>query len=97
MNTELKRLAARRAELVAHCASQRVDAAQEFRALAIPVSAASLRGYLGSHMTTTLAVAGAVLGLLATRPKRAITLVSAGMSLWKLARKVLPLLSQAPH
>jgi hypothetical protein len=92
MSNDLKRLAARRAQLVAQCEQQRVEMAQEVASLTTPFSTAGVGGYLGSHKKLMLALAGAVLGLVATRPKRLVALAAGGLSMWKMARNVLPLL-----
>jgi hypothetical protein len=96
MSNEHKPLAARRAELVAQCEHQRQQVRQEFAELKAPVSADGLRTYLRTYLAThrkmLLGVAGVALGLVATRPKRLLSLAAAGMSAYKLARGVLPLL-----
>jgi hypothetical protein len=96
MSNEHQPLAARRAELVAECEQQRQAIRQELAALTSPVSADGIRtrllSYLGSHRHRLLGVAGVALGLAATRPQRLLSLAGAGMSMWKLARGVLPLL-----
>ena len=86
MNTELP-LAQRRANLIARCAQQRVDAAHEVRALVAPVGEG---GSFGSNLKLPLTIAGVVLGLIATRSVRAMPLITAGLSLWKLVKGVLP-------
>jgi hypothetical protein len=93
MSNDHKRLALRRAELVAECEQQRQEVRQEFAELKAPVSADGIRGYLASHRKMLLGVAGVALGLVATRPKRLLSLAAAGMSIWKVARGLLPLLS----
>jgi hypothetical protein len=96
MSNERQPLAARRAALVAECEQQRQQVRQEFAALKAPVSAdgirSYLRTYLSPHRKLLLGVAGVALGLVATRPKRLLSLAGAGMSIWKLARGLLPLL-----
>jgi hypothetical protein len=80
---------ARRAALVARCAQQRLDAAQEVRALLAPVDKSlSIAGNLKLPLT----IAGVVLGMIATRSGRAMPIVTAGLGLWNLVRKVLPML-----
>lgn len=81
-------LAQRRAALIAQCAAQRSEARDQLRALAKPAGAAGLLRYLPRNKLV-LAAAGVLLGLLATRPGRAVSLVTAGLSLWKLVRSVL--------
>jgi hypothetical protein len=76
----------RRASLIAQCAQQRVDAAREVRALLAPASS------VGVGLKLPLTIAGVVLGMIATRSGRAMPMLTAGLSLWKLVRKVLPML-----
>jgi hypothetical protein len=85
-------LAVRRAELVAQCEQQRHEVRQEVAALKPPVSTSGIRTCLATHRKMLLGVAGVALGLAATRPQRLLSLAGAGMSMWKLARGVLPLL-----
>jgi hypothetical protein len=74
-----------RAALIAQCEQQR----QEMHSLLAPAEkSASLFG----NLKLPLMIAGVVLGMLATRSGRAMPLITAGLSLWKLAGKVLPLL-----
>lgn len=94
MNKQAASLAQRRAELVEQCAHQRAFLAQECASLRAPLGGGGLRGYLGSHKAATLALAGVALGLLATRPKKLLSFTAAGLSMWKLARRVLPMLSR---
>ncbi len=75
----------RRAALIARCAQQRVEAAEEVRALVAPVST-------GTGLKVPLAIAGVVLGMIATRSGRAMPLLTAGLSVWKLAKSLLPML-----
>jgi hypothetical protein len=60
MKTEPTPLAARRAELVAQCAQQRVDLAHELHALRTPLGAGGVRAWLGAHKTTLLGAGGVV-------------------------------------
>jgi ATP-dependent exoDNAse (exonuclease V) alpha subunit len=91
MNNDARRLplAGRRAVLIARCAQQRLEAAQEVRELLAPVDKSlSIAGSLKLPLT----IAGVVLGMIATRSGRAMPMVTAGLGLWKLVRKVLPIL-----
>jgi hypothetical protein len=96
MSNERKPLAVRRAELVAQCEQQRHEVRQEFAELKAAVRADgmrnSLRTYFLTHRKMLLGAGGVALGLVATRPKRLLSLAAAGMSAYKLARGVLPLL-----
>jgi hypothetical protein len=93
MSTDGKRpalsLAMRREALVAQCAHQRLAAGSEARALIAPLSPGGLRQHFGSRVRLPLTIAGVVLGMIATRRGRALPMISAGLSLWKLARSVL--------
>jgi hypothetical protein len=94
VNKQAASLAQRRAELVEQCAHQRAFLAQECASLRAPLGGGGLSSYLRAHKATTLALAGAALGLLATRPKKLLSFAAAGLSMWKLARRMLPLLSR---
>lgn len=95
MNNEHKPLAQRREELIARCAQQRGELAMDIAELRSPLGEGGVRGFLVGHKKPTLAVAGVVLGLVATQPKRALKLAAAGLSAWKLAQKVLPMIAAA--
>lgn len=88
-------LAARRAALVAQCAQQRTEAADDVNALVAPLNPGGLRQYLGSNLKIPLTIAGVVLGMVATKPARALPILTAGLSLWKLASTVLSLLKNS--
>lgn len=92
MNNRPASLAQRRAELVELCALQRTWLAQECETLRAPFSG-GVGGWLGSNKKMTLALAGVALGLLVTRPKKLLSLAAGGLSAWKVARKVLPMLA----
>lgn len=94
MNDQRKPLAVRRAELVAQCGQQRLEVQQEFAELKAPVSADGVGSFFATHRKTLLGVAGVVLGLVATRPKRFLSLAAAGMSVYKVARGLLPLIAR---
>ena len=89
MSTDLTPLAARRAELVARCAEQRALVAQELAALKSPETLGGITGFVASHKTTTLAVVGVAIGLMATRPKRVMAAAAGALSLYKMVRGVL--------
>jgi hypothetical protein len=90
MNNDVRRSppAQHRAALVALCAQQRLDAAHEVRALLAPVSS-------GPGLKVPLTIAGVVLGMIVTRRGRAMPMITAGLTLWKLVRSVLPMLRAA--
>lgn len=93
MSNRSSSLAQRRAELIELCAMQRSFLAEEVDALRGPLDG-GLVGMLGMQKPLVLAVAGIALGLLVTRPKRLLSTLAGGMSVWKVARKVLPLLAR---
>jgi hypothetical protein len=95
VNNRPDSLAQRRAELVDLCAQQRVFLAEEVAALRSPLGGAGITGVLGAQKPVVLAVAGIALGLLVTRPKRLMSALAGGLSLWKVARKVLPMLGRS--
>jgi hypothetical protein len=94
MSTDTRRsaasLAARREDLIAQCAQQRVGAASGMAALVAPLGKG--QSEFGSQLKLPLTIAGVVLGLIATRPGRALPMITAGLSLWKLARSALSVL-----
>lgn len=94
MSDQRKPLATRRAELVAECELQRLEVRQEVAGLRAPVSVDGIGAYLATHRKMLLGVAGVALGLVASRPKRLLSLAAAGMSVYKMARGLLPLLSR---
>jgi hypothetical protein len=87
MSSNARRLTVseRRAALVAQCAHQR----QEVRALFAPAGESDS---MFGNLKLPLMIAGLVVGMFAARSGRAAPLISAGLGLWKLAGKVLPML-----
>jgi hypothetical protein len=85
-------LAQRRAHLIEQCAHQRAFLAAECDALKAPFTGAGLKGYLGSNKPMVLAAAGVALGLVVVRPRRLLAVGAAALSMWKVARGVLPML-----
>ena len=92
MGTKSGMLAARRAELVARCAEQRALIAHDFAMLKSPETLGVVPAYVTEHKKTALIVAGVAAGFLATKPKWAVGLVTAGVSLYTVARRALPVL-----
>lgn len=92
MGTKPGMLAARRAELVARCAEQRALIAHDFAMLKSPETLGVVPAYVTEHKKTALIVAGVAAGFLATKPKWAVGLVTAGVSLYKFAQRALPVL-----
>lgn len=85
-------LAARREALVARCADQRARVAQEVAMLGSPQTLGLIPAYAARHQKTALIVAGVAAGLFITRPKWAVGSVTAAVSLYKFAQKLLPVL-----
>ena len=95
MKGETTPLALRRAHLVAECARQRGDLADELNLLKAPVERiGGATGFLSEHRTSLLAGAGVALGVMLARPKPVLGLVAAGASLWQLAQRVLPVVQR---
>lgn len=91
MNSQKTPLAVRRAHLVAQCAQQRGDMADQLNLLRAPVEhIGGVGSFLLEHHKTFLAGAGVALGLLIARPKRTLALAAAGASVWKIAQNMLP-------
>ena len=92
MGTNSETLAARRKALVERCAEQRAIVAHEFATLKSPETIGVVPAYVSEHKKTALIVAGVAAGFLATKPKWAVGLVTAGVSAYKFAQRVLPVL-----
>ena len=93
MNKQTTPLAVRRAHLVAQCADQRGDLADELNLLKAPAARiGDAGGFLFEHRKSVLAGAGVAFGLLLARPKRALALAAAGASAWKIVRQALPMI-----
>ncbi len=85
-------LAARRDALVARCADQRALVAHEYALLASPQTLGFLPAYAIRHKKAALIVGGVAAGLAITRPKWAVGTVTAVVSAWKFAQKLLPVI-----
>lgn len=88
-------LAARREALVAECGRQRTEVAHEISNLRAPsvLTGGGILQYLGSgNLKLPLTIAGVVLGMIATKPSRAMPLLATGLSLFKLVTSVLSVL-----
>jgi hypothetical protein len=95
MNSERTPLAIRRAQLVAECARQRGDMADQLNLLKAPVERiGGVAGSIGAHRKSLLAGAGVALGVLIARPKPMLGVVAAGASLWRIAQRVLPVVQR---
>ncbi len=77
-------LVQRRKALIVECAQQRLAAAVEIDALRQPSSG-------GSGFGLPMTIAGVVLGMVATGKGRALPMLTAGLSLFKLAKTVMSL------
>ncbi|MES2148198.1 MAG: hypothetical protein V4508_00255 [Pseudomonadota bacterium] len=85
MTTETTPLATRRAALIEQCALQRMNAGNAIGALLDPFKG----GRMAGGKIVPLMIAGALIGLIATRSARMLPMITAGLSLWKLVRGVL--------
>ena len=86
-------LASRRAALVAECARQRTEAGREIsnlRAPSVLSGGGGIMHYLSSgNLRIPLTIAGVVLGMIVTKPSRAMPLLATGLSLFKVVTSVL--------
>ena len=87
-------LAQRREALVARCALQRSDARAALSGLMAPVSKPagildSVRGRFGGNIAVPLALAGAAIGFIVMRPKKAIPMLTAAAGAWKVVSGLL--------
>ncbi len=82
-------LAQRREALLAQCALQRVEAARELTAMRAPSE-----GRGGVNLKVPLTIASVVLGMVATRSGKALPMLTAGVTLIKMASGALSLLSR---
>jgi hypothetical protein len=95
MNSDRTPLALRRAQLVAECARQRGDMADQLNLLKAPVERiGGAAGLIGAHRKSLLAAAGVALGVLIARPKPVLGVVAAGASLWQIAQRVVPVVQR---
>lgn len=92
MSTKSEQLAARRRLLVAQCAEQRATVAYDFSRLKSPQTMGGTTGFVAQHKTAVLAAVGVGLGIIVTKPKWVVATVTAGLSAYKFAQKVLPVL-----
>ncbi len=76
----------RRQALITQCALERMMVAAEFKALTTPIDREQLRDRVVeqvSRFKIPLAIGAIALGLVVTRPGRALAMVTAATSLWK--------------
>ena len=85
-------LAARREALIVECSRQRTEVAREIDMLRSPdmLSGGGIGRFLSAgNLKLPLTIAGVVLGMIATKPSRAMPLLATGLSLFKLVTSVL--------
>jgi hypothetical protein len=85
-------LAARREALVARCADQRAELAQEVALLGSPEVVGLIPSYAMRHRKAALVGGGVAAGLFLVRPKWAVATATAAVSLYQFAQKMLPVL-----
>lgn len=83
-------LALRREALLTECALQRLSLAAEARNLLMPLTRDRLRVSIGPRLKIALMIAGVVLGVAMTRPRRAMATLLRAAALLKSVRVVLP-------
>ncbi|MGH8852796.1 MAG: hypothetical protein ACREWI_00800 [Telluria sp.] len=87
-----RQLAARREALVERCTNQRAELAQDVAMLGSPEVLGIVPAYALRHRRAVLVAGGVAAGLLLVRPKWAATTATAAVSLYRFARKMLPVL-----
>jgi len=92
MNTNPVPRSVRMKILMAECAAQRLELGHEVSLLKTPSAMGGTTGYVAQHKGWILAGAGLGLGFLVTKPKWVVGAVTAGLSAYKLAQQVLPVL-----
>lgn len=83
-------LAARRQALMAECALQRITALRTVREMRTPSGEGSQ--FSIGNIKVPLTIAGVVLGMIVTRRRGVMPMVTAGYSLYKLVRSALAVL-----
>jgi len=92
MNVNPEQRSARMKALIAECAAQRGEMAQEVALLKTPSAMGGTTGYVAQHKGWIMAAAGLGLGFLVTKPKWVVGAATAGLSAYKLAQQLLPVL-----
>jgi len=92
MISKSEQLAARRRQLVLQCAEQRATVAYDVSRLKSPETMGGATGFVAQNKTAVLAAVGVGLGIIVTKPKWVVALVTTGLSAYKVAQKVLPVL-----
>lgn len=90
--TKSEQLAARRKLLQAECAEQRLQMGHEVAQIKAPSEMSGATGVVARNKGWVLAGVGLGLGFLVTKPKWVVGAVTAGVSAYKLAQQVLPVL-----
>ncbi len=85
-------LAARREALVARCADQRAQVAYDVYSLSSPESLGLIPAYALRHKKAALIAGGIAAGLVLTKPKWLVGSVTAVVSAYTFAQKLLPVL-----
>jgi len=78
--------------LAAECAAQRAELGHDVALLKTPSAMGGTTGYVVQHKGWIMAAAGLGFGFLVTKPKWVVGAVTAGLSAYKLAQQVLPVL-----
>lgn len=88
-------LSVRREMLIAECALQRITVGREIMTLREPIDTpGSVSQLFGGDLKVPLTIAGVVLGMIVAKPRRAMPILTAGLSLWKFAGPLLRLLKR---
>ncbi len=88
-------LAQRRLDLIARCDAQRGEFAEARQALMQPFAGGALRQAFGGSLKIPLIVGGVALGLLVTRPSRAMSLLQSGIAMWGTVGSVMAMVRKA--
>lgn len=93
-------LSQRREALVAQCELQRRDARAALGGMLAPVRKPAgildaVRERFGGNLAVPLSLAGAVVGLLVVRRKKAISLITGALGAWKMVSSLLDTVRQA--
>lgn len=92
MGTDSLPLSVRREALVARCADQRAELAQDVALLTSPDTLGLVPVYAIRHRKAALVAAGVAAGLFIVRPKWAVGIATGAVSAYKLAQRLLPVL-----
>ena len=92
MTSKSEPLAVRRRLLAAQCAEQRAQISADVTLLRTPSAMGGTTGYVVQHKKAILTAAGVGVGILLTKPAWVVGAITAALSAYKLAQKVLPVL-----